>query len=70
MSAPKTALIIGASRGLGLGLAQEYAARGWDVIGTVRNPATLLHKVPGIEIETLDVSGCWRPSSAKSRMTV
>ncbi len=31
-----TALIVGASRGLGLGLAREYASRGWDVIGTVR----------------------------------
>ncbi len=30
------ALIIGASRGLGLGLAQEYLRRGWEVIGTVR----------------------------------
>ena len=30
------ALIIGASRGLGLGLAQEYLQRGWEVIGTVR----------------------------------
>ncbi|TLU71707.1 SDR family NAD(P)-dependent oxidoreductase [Lichenicoccus roseus] len=30
------ALIIGASRGLGLGLAREYLQRGWDVIGTVR----------------------------------
>jgi NAD(P)-dependent dehydrogenase (short-subunit alcohol dehydrogenase family) len=54
--APKSALIVGASRGLGLGLVQEYAARGWDVIGTVRNSGTLLHKVPGVEIETLDVN--------------
>ncbi len=52
----KTALIIGASRGLGLGLVQEYAARGWDVVGTARNPGTLLHKVPGIEAETLDIN--------------
>ncbi len=52
----KTALIVGASRGLGLGLVQEYAARGWDVIGTVRTPGTLLHKVPGIDVETLDIN--------------
>ena len=32
----ETALIVGASRGLGLGLAHEYARRGWQVIGTVR----------------------------------
>ena len=32
------ALILGASRGLGLGLAQELASRGWTVTGTVRKP--------------------------------
>ncbi|WP_431682705.1 SDR family oxidoreductase [Kitasatospora sp. KL5] len=32
----KTALVIGASRTLGLGLATEFLRRGWDVIGTVR----------------------------------
>ena len=30
------ALIVGASRGIGLGLVREYAARGWRVTGTVR----------------------------------
>ena len=34
-----TALILGASRGLGLGLAQEFAGRGWTVLGTVRQQA-------------------------------
>ena len=33
------ALIVGASRGLGLGLAQEMVRRGWTVTGTVRKPA-------------------------------
>jgi len=33
-----TILLIGASRGLGLGLAGEYLARGWRVIATVRDP--------------------------------
>ncbi|MFD9486795.1 hypothetical protein ACFWBX_23045 [Streptomyces sp. NPDC059991] len=32
----ETAVIIGASRTLGLGLAAEYLRRGWDVLGTVR----------------------------------
>jgi NAD(P)-dependent dehydrogenase (short-subunit alcohol dehydrogenase family) len=32
----RTALVIGASRGLGLALARELLARGWTVIGTVR----------------------------------
>ena len=31
-----SALILGASRGLGLGLAKEFAGRGWTVRGTVR----------------------------------
>lgn len=34
-----TALILGASRGLGLGLARELASRGWAVTGTVRAEA-------------------------------
>jgi NAD(P)-dependent dehydrogenase (short-subunit alcohol dehydrogenase family) len=32
----QVALIIGASRGLGLGLAREFAARSWQVTGTTR----------------------------------
>jgi len=36
---PKTALIVGASRGLGLGLVREYLGRGWTVIATVRDDA-------------------------------
>jgi NAD(P)-dependent dehydrogenase (short-subunit alcohol dehydrogenase family) len=36
-----TALIIGASRGLGLGLAGEFAGRGWQVTATTRRAGTL-----------------------------
>jgi NAD(P)-dependent dehydrogenase (short-subunit alcohol dehydrogenase family) len=35
----KTALLFGASRGLGLGLAREYLSRGWRVIATARDNA-------------------------------
>lgn len=35
-----TALIVGASRGLGLGLVRELAGRGWTVTGTVRGEAS------------------------------
>lgn len=35
----KRALIIGASRGLGLGLAGEHLKRGWHVTATVRTPS-------------------------------
>jgi NAD(P)-dependent dehydrogenase (short-subunit alcohol dehydrogenase family) len=37
-----TALIVGASRGLGLGLVREYLARGWRVIATARRDASQL----------------------------
>ena len=36
----KTVVIIGASRGLGLGLAREFACRGWRVTATARSAAT------------------------------
>jgi NAD(P)-dependent dehydrogenase (short-subunit alcohol dehydrogenase family) len=35
----RTSLVVGASRGLGLGLAAELYGRGWDVVGTVRDAA-------------------------------
>ena len=61
-NAARTALVIGASRGLGLGLAEELAARGWQVIGTARNPAKatgLAQLATGsggrVQVETLDV---------------
>lgn len=38
--ATRTALIVGASRGLGLGLTQEFVSRGWRVIATARWPDT------------------------------
>lgn len=57
MSANKTALIIGASRGLGLGLVQRLTEQGWTVTATVRDPqkANDLKAVPGVRIETLDM---------------
>jgi NAD(P)-dependent dehydrogenase (short-subunit alcohol dehydrogenase family) len=35
-----TALILGASRGIGLEFARQYRAAGWRVIGSLRDPAT------------------------------
>ena len=57
MPANKTALIIGASRGLGLGLVQRLTEQGWNVIATVRDQhkADDLKNVPGVRIETLDI---------------
>ncbi|GAA0263407.1 hypothetical protein LNAOJCKE_5463 [Methylorubrum aminovorans] len=38
----RRALIVGASRGLGLGLVARFLARGWDVTATVRRPSQAL----------------------------
>jgi NAD(P)-dependent dehydrogenase (short-subunit alcohol dehydrogenase family) len=57
----RSILIVGASRGLGLAMAAEFAGRGWRVLGTARGAGTPLHGLaaerPGsIEIETLDIT--------------
>jgi NAD(P)-dependent dehydrogenase (short-subunit alcohol dehydrogenase family) len=44
-----TVLITGANRGLGLEFARQYAAAGWTVIATARNPES------ATELTTLDV---------------
>jgi len=52
------ALIIGASRGLGAGLAGELASRGWDVVATQRMPSAELAEVAKagkVSIETVDI---------------
>jgi NAD(P)-dependent dehydrogenase (short-subunit alcohol dehydrogenase family) len=57
-----TVLITGASRGIGLQLATQYAERGWGVIATCRTPAgaTDLQQLaaanPNVLIEELDVT--------------
>ncbi|TDV60376.1 SDR family oxidoreductase [Pseudomonas sp. LP_7_YM] len=57
MPANKTALIIGASRGLGLGLVQRLTEKGWEVTATVRdqNNADELKAIAGVHIQTLDM---------------
>jgi len=57
MPTPKTALIIGASRGLGLGLVKQLLADGWDVTATVRDPqkADALKALSPTQIEKLDM---------------
>lgn len=39
MTSARLALVVGASRGLGLGLAAELKSRGWDVVATARDEA-------------------------------
>jgi len=60
--AGQTALIIGASRGLGYALAAEYLARGWQVTATVRSAKrTDLHDLATsshgrLVVETVDIT--------------
>ncbi|MER7842499.1 SDR family NAD(P)-dependent oxidoreductase [Kitasatospora sp. NPDC096077] len=60
---PPTALIVGASRGLGHALAAEFLGRGWNVVGTVRDTTarTPLHELAEradgrVTIEQLDLN--------------
>jgi len=61
-SSEKQLLLIGASRGLGFALAEEYLKRGWHVLATERNSATsklheLLRAARGrLEIATVDIT--------------
>lgn len=53
-----TVVITGANRGIGLEFARQYAADGWRVVATARDPARAqaLAEVPGVEIRALDVA--------------
>ncbi|WP_217491093.1 SDR family NAD(P)-dependent oxidoreductase [Marinomonas spartinae] len=55
--------MIGASRGLGYAMAEEFVSKNWNVIGTVRdnNKPSLLHDLANrypdqVRIETLDIT--------------
>jgi NAD(P)-dependent dehydrogenase (short-subunit alcohol dehydrogenase family) len=58
----ETILITGSNRGIGLELAHQYAAQGWQVLACCRRPdqATALNrlgdKFPNITLHTLDVA--------------
>ena len=57
-----TVLITGANRGIGFEFVRQYAAKGWYVIATARNPEgaqdlkALAEEYPRVTIEELDVS--------------
>jgi len=61
LSSDKRLLLIGASRGLGLALAEEYLKRGWHVVATqragTRSQLDKLQEASGgrLEIETVDI---------------
>ena len=60
MTQKQTVIVIGASRGLGLALVEEWCGRGWGVVATVRSRsdelATLAGRFPGsLDMETVDI---------------
>jgi NAD(P)-dependent dehydrogenase (short-subunit alcohol dehydrogenase family) len=68
----KYALIVGASRGLGLGLALEFLKRGWHVTATVRSAAggTGLEKYhESVTMDTLDINNTAMIEAFISRMS-
>lgn len=67
----KTILIIGASRGLGLGLARQFSSLGWQVIATVRDPARAdaLKSLAGVQVETLELDDADSLDSLAQRLS-
>ena len=67
-------LLIGASRGIGFAMAEEFTMRGWTVIGTVRGSGrTDLHglaeKRPGrVEVERLDTTDAMQLTALRDRL--
>lgn len=53
----KTVLVAGASRGIGLEFAVQYAADGWNVVAGCRNPAQARSWLPpSVDLQPLDVT--------------
>jgi NAD(P)-dependent dehydrogenase (short-subunit alcohol dehydrogenase family) len=70
----KSALIIGGSRGLGLGLAGELLARGWRVTATVRTPSSGLDALASrssgrLTVETADINAPASVSALGNRLS-
>ena len=69
-----SALIVGASRGLGHAMTAEFVGRGWRVLGTVRGAGTPLHDLATqhpdrVEIETLDMTEHDQIKAVRDRLT-
>ena len=70
MPATKKALIIGASRGLGLGLVQRLKEDGWAVAATVRDTgkADALRAVADVRVEQLDMNDAQSVNALHQRL--
>jgi len=72
----KCLLLIGASRGLGLGLAEEYLKRGWHVVATERGGSqSKLHNLTAtwqgqLEIETVDIAFPDQVAALRARLAL
>lgn len=69
----RTALIIGASRGLGLGLVREHLQRGWTITATARTRSVELEELrtgPAgkLTIETLDITNRAQTEALRDRL--
>ncbi|MFL5283418.1 MAG: SDR family oxidoreductase [Rhodopila sp.] len=62
MADQKPALVVGANRGIGLGVVKEFLAKGWDVIATARKPAE------ATELNALAAKSAGRVTVAKLEM--
>lgn len=73
-TATRQALVIGASRGLGLVLTDELARRGWHVVATVRRDSAELRAVTRaregrVEVETLEMTSPHELAALRERLT-
>jgi len=71
-----TILLIAASRGLGLAMAEQFLKRGWNVVGTVRERSarTKLHELADqykgrLEVETLDICDQQQVTALRQRLS-
>ncbi|MGF6468997.1 SDR family NAD(P)-dependent oxidoreductase [Paraburkholderia youngii] len=69
----KTVLLIGASRGLGFAMVEEYLKRGWRVIATGRQNSTtrllqLAKTYAALEVETVDITIPGQVAALRSRL--
>ncbi|HEX4261718.1 MAG TPA: SDR family oxidoreductase [Acetobacteraceae bacterium] len=71
----KNLLLIGASRGLGYAIVEEYLKRGWGAVGTVRGQGrTKLHDLAlisdgRVRIETVDINEPAQIAALRGRLT-
>ena len=73
MARKSTVLVVGASRGLGLALAEEWCGRGWHVIASVRTGSNELEalgcRYPGsLEIENVDIDKAETVRALRARL--